>query len=338
MEMYRHQQRGYFHSKFLHWNEVRHRQERRTFKGLLKSCAKRIIESYIYDNMKAPLWNPAQPALFAPSSFDIYFGENKFRDNELICRPAYGSGSGSSTVGLDPRFARLHAMFPELCDLRELVQKHLERQYKMDNMTMNCKFNQASVKLYYDKKVTRNHCDIAFKAGHKEPTKNNSQVPGTPVVICVVGDTKMLEFTQYKVREMEKLITTKKGVIKKRKAWVTQPTGRKVRFVQDNACVILMDGRDEFLSNENTFWKHKSYLVDPQNGVSMSIMFRVVQNTSFVEPVTGLKPNATVGGKGKKEKQFNKGWKEIENDLENYQKRHDTVVGKIRRVLKEYCE
>jgi hypothetical protein len=318
---------GDFFSCMLHWKEQRQdRAIRRLFKSLLKRSVYRIVHHHIYDNMKAPLGNKAKPALFGPSSFDIYFGDNVRKKEEYTEttteRTAYATGSGASSIGLDPRYARVQHLFPELSKVRDIVQKTVQHHYRSQSKTFDREFNHVSVKLYFNRKVTRYHTDIEFTRGHLKPKDNNSQVPGTPVAIATVGDTKYLDFQRFVIDADGK----------------STEDNKTLRFYQFSGSLLLLDSRDEFLNNEGKFWKHRSGLLNGDNDVSIALMFRVVKATTEVECETGMLRDKKIGGTGKKEAQFDAGWKHyLEINKEDYEKECAAIREKINNKFRKYC-
>lgn len=289
--------------------------QRRKVKALIKKCAKIICASYIIDNIKAPLNNPGKSALLANVAFDIYFGDDlKDLGDGKILRSAYGTGSGQSTIGLDPRQKRIHALFPQLSDLRQSIIQRVKNHYldKNCDLAKNCQFNHVSCKLYFHKKITRPHTDIQFDKGHHQPTSNNSQQPMTPVVIVTFGDSKILQFQKYCAGG---------------EASVPEVT---VPFVQNSGCLFLLDPRDEYMDAKMEYWKHCSSLLNLNQDVSMSLMFRVVQATVEVHK-DGKLVDPVVWGTGAKERQLDEGWEWVkENRLE-----YDEKCAAIRKEIND---
>jgi len=98
--------------------------------------------------------NPAMMALFSPSSFDIYFGDNLLLKGNKMVRTAYAQGSGVNSIGLDPRYAKIHHLFPQLSGLRKLVITAVKQFYADNNEfgIFYCEFNHVSVKLCFNDK------------------------------------------------------------------------------------------------------------------------------------------------------------------------------------------
>ena len=86
--------------------------------------------------------------MFVPSSFDFYFGDNVSHDNDSVKRTACAQGSGVRSVGLDPKFAKVHQMFPELSELRDMVKDVLKTHYaeRGEDGIFDCEINHVSGK------------------------------------------------------------------------------------------------------------------------------------------------------------------------------------------------
>lgn len=319
--------RGKMHSCYLRFGG-KHGHGKRQLSLLMSTCVDLLLEHYLIDNLKAPNSNAAHSALTqSPTAFDMYFGMNiRSVDKEYVERAAYGIGSGISSLGYDPRNFFINQFFPELVTLNNLVKKrvkehYMERNYMERNFSPPCCFNQVSVKLYYDGKKCHQHTDLNFNRTHTAPTKNNSQLPGSAVAIVTYGDSKFLEFVRHEVQNSKTSVSKLPAVI---------------RMPQDHLDLILLDPRDEFLGRFNAFWTHRSQLVQPNTGVGMAFMFRVTQMSTVVDHRSGLLQAPKIGGTGKKEKQFDNGWKHIENNWDNYTTSIAATMAKIKEGLAPY--
>ena len=222
--------------------------------------------------MKAPMNNKGRSALFSKPSFNIYFGVNVgSAGDDTFMRTAYGVGSGSSSIGIDPRTVRCYPIFHKLSKLMYLANS-LVQQDTTHRMSMGgSSFNFCNVKIYYAfknregtivKKTTEYHTDVTYnKTG--EPDKNNSQKPGTPVAICTFGDSKNLWFRRY-------------SHVGNKEAQVNS----LVRFLQKSGSLIVLDGRDEAIKN-GLCWKHMSDMAEEKD-MTVSYMSRVVQTERLV--------------------------------------------------------
>lgn len=323
-ELQRARNDGIFHSTALSFSSDKQgRRDRAAFKSMLKKSSMYIVKNHLDDNMKAPRNNEAQSALQAKASFDIYFSYN-IADTDLpgfVVRSNYGSFSGDLSIGLDPRHSTINKIFPDLHQLCMLIRKHVMRHYQKRGECYNCEFNQVSIKLYFNEKQTNEHTDIEFNNTHTAPLETNSQVPNTPVAIAVFGDTKFLQFIQYKQQGKKET-----------------RTGKSVTFVQESGALMVLDPKDEELNGlDNTFWKHAARLENQKHGVSISLMFRVVQSQRTVHAETGKYYKPTVCGTGLKEAQFDRGWSEIvENNVEEYNETCKRIREKIVNRLSLY--
>jgi hypothetical protein len=278
--------------------------------------------------MKAPGSNEASPALLTPSSFDIYFGENISKpSSDVVVRSAYAMGSGQGSIGLDPRHKKFRHIFPKLSQLRDLLKWQVERHYAEQQMDVNCNFNQVSVKIYFNNKKTNIHTDTQFDNNHVA-VESNSQVPQTPVVIATIGDNKLLTFEEFSrsVCGEKKVVHVSKGT-------------RELKFYQKSGSIFLMDHRDEEINKNGMFWKHSSHLEDGKNGCSISILFRVSQVSAVVIPGVDNLANPVMYGAGKKEQQFNRGWRLMRNPTYRkwYEEEVRKIEAKINTMVLKYC-
>ena len=309
--------------------DAKTRRYRDRYHTLLKRSTSQIIRKHVSDNMKAPGSNGGKMAFLTKASFNIYFGDNLAEKNEeessgkTLLRTAYGAGSGVGSIGLDPRKATIFHMFPDLSELRNIVRNKLKAHYKENEnfVNVNCDFNHVSVKLYFNNKETGEHTDIEFDCDHN-PKVNNSQVPGTPVAIAMIGDTKLLNFHEYKMNLKNK---------------TTLPTGETVTFLQESGMLLLLDWRDEFLNKKNCFWTHSSKMTGGKDSVAMTLMFRVVCAEREVYARNGEYVDKTVWGTGKKEAQLDAAWKALENNMDKYNKKCKEIRTKLNNLLIDYC-
>ena len=287
--------------------------------------------------MKAPGSNGGKMAFLSKASFNIYFGDNigaKREDtgsaSKSVCqqektvfRTAYRAGSGVGSIGLDPRKATIFHMFPDLSELRNIIRNKIKAYYKEKEkmVDVNCEFNHVSVKLYFNNKETGEHTDIEFDSDHN-PKTNNSQVPGTPVAIAMIGDTKVLNFHEYKRNP-----TKNKNIT---------PTGETITFLQESGMLLLLDWRDEYLNQKNCFWTHSSKMTGGKNSVAMTLMFRVVCAEREVFAGNSEYVDKTVWGTGKKEAQLDAAWDALENNMEKYNNKCKEIRTKLNNLLNDY--
>lgn len=225
----------------------------------------------VRDDLKASLGNPADSAMFLPSSLNVYFGKNKSVGEMGIQRFAYGTGSGSSTIGLDNSTMKIHQMTGTLIELSAEVTKLMAADDNWRMWLCRNPFNVCAVKVYYMTedgngetfKKTGFHGDVTYNKRTGKPMSNNSQVPGTPVAMLTFGDAKNLWFQQFN------------GKAKKRNTLI--------RFHQESGCLTILDGRDEVPDDEGWVWKHMANMTAAM-GITFVFTFRSVQNWVNVLP------------------------------------------------------
>ena len=230
--------------------------------------------------------NLAKPALFSKPSYDIYFGLNLEMTNSVMNRTAYAVGPGTSSIGLDPREVKTYSCFPEMVQILQQATQIVRADGRWDDvMEPGMEFNFCSVKLYFSyrningamvKKATNWHCDVT-RDKERKPNTNNSQVPNTPVAIFTFGDEKNLWFRKQQ---------NKHTVVPDSLLLFTQPTGS----------LTIHDGRDEEPKQDGTYWRHMSNMQDKE-GITFSILCRVVQATVQANPKEGNLINPNVGTK-----------------------------------------
>ena len=243
-------------------------KNKREIKRLLKEASKKVLCDYFEDHLKRPAGSSqAHSAKMAYPSFNVYFGRNFGEaSNGVVERFAYGTGTGTQTIGLDPQTMRFN---PYL----DVFDKIVEKIPGVDNRS----FNAVSVKIYYGlrkgvkttrTKQTKRHVDVNYHAKDK-PAAENSQEPGSPVLILTFGGDKLLYFSLGKSTHN-----------------IQQET--EFSFLQNDSHGIYLDGADENPNDEGVRWFHRSTM-HPKNrgGVVISFMFRRVRNKRKVKVEDG---------------------------------------------------
>jgi len=317
-----------FYSSFFDVGKNFTQQFRRTFISILKRTTQHVISHHLCDNIKAPYGTNEQPALLSKAPFNIYYGLNKEKlpDGSII-RSAYGLGSGSMTTGLDMRSQPLLPFFPDLMELRDRAEDIALAYCNSEGLNYDCRFDACSMKLYSDIYDLGWHTDMEFDDQHISPKKNNSQCPHTIVVIITFGDTKMIQLANYE--------GSGRGTKRKGKGMHT--------FRQKSGSVFILDPRDEMFNEKRTYWKHRAFLEDRAEGVSLAIMFRVTQVRVRVDPQTSL-PVAAVnrgvreGIPGDFEKALDRGWKKLQRNRDDYERNKSNKLRKITERLSHYWD
>ena len=278
---------------------------RERIKRLLYTAAKKIWDVYYQDDLKSPNSCAAAPASISKPSMNFYFGVNVKDNGVAMVRTAYGVGSGTSSIGLNPCTMKVNCAFPELVHLMTWATAIVKQDRDWMWPMWNKSFNFCSVKLYYAyqnangkliQKDTQWHVDVTLdKDGN--PMTNNSQEPGTPVAILTFGETKNLFFRRQKNKQLFYDNT-------------------QLLFQQRNASLFVLDSRDERIApKDGLHWRHMSEMQRGQEGATFSFMFRVVQKEVTVNKSDSTFVNPRVGPK--KAVQFQKGERLFET--EHYQ-------------------
>ena len=116
-------------------------------KALARECVKILRKDHFTNDLKAPFGSNCKPAMMSKPSVNYYFGQNTHEsENEgTVTRATHAVGSGTQSIGLDPRTNQLRPFFPELTDLMRCVTKSVRGK----TCSKNAHFNFVSVKLHY---------------------------------------------------------------------------------------------------------------------------------------------------------------------------------------------
>jgi hypothetical protein len=252
----------------------------------------------MYDKIDRPGSNATMPASTRPAAIDIYYGVEVGKTDPtrgLVNRYAYASGSGANSIRPDPKDLKIHLMGPDLVLAAKYLMDHLKT--KMD-LPATLAFNSVSAKLYYGSSIisqfeelnglswsgkhTGLHSDVIYdNNGNAKDERFNSQVPGTPVVICTAFDSRRFIMQLHSRKSANNKTPVHPSLI--------------FEFVLDSGMFIVLVGEDEKPKTrtisgkkqiEKAHWRHKVPHVE-KDSLSVSFMFRVVQNIATVHANTG---------------------------------------------------
>lgn len=297
---------------------------------LIKSNVAILLAEYFwYDNIKCSYGNKANTSLFSKAAHSQYFGINEAFDaiRNKVLRSWYDHQNNSSkrmdmsiSGGLDPRFRRIHYMYPEMTNLRNLVREIVAIDY-MDYGLNNveCDFNTCEVKFYYwipgrnEANSLNMHTDISANRQRTIALESNMQKPGTPTVILTFGNDKWLHFRQLQPGNDVPI--------------------KEYHFLQSNGSMIIQDWRDELVChNKPHYFKHASNLVNPHEA-AISIIFRVSQEAKAVEAVEGNFVNPVVPGTGVLQQKLDEGLCELKENYDDYYEKRNHLYVKMLRSL-----
>jgi len=149
--------------------------------------------------------------ILRPAVLRQYYGLNVkdvVRQKHSVQRYTYGSGSGTSSVGIDPNNFVTREMSEDMklmsIELNELLIKN-RSHFKLDDANLDMPFNHCTVLVYYAGDSLKKHarlgmhsdCVYSVNTGFYVK-KDNSQVQNTPTVIYSLGDTRSLHWSRRK--------------------------------------------------------------------------------------------------------------------------------------------
>ena len=209
-------------------------------------------------------WNDAKPALLSTPAFNIYFGTNSSKNHTTLKRPAYGFGTGSSTIGLNPRTMRIHPIFPTMATVITKITDVVAKQRpEWRDSLEKFPINFCGFKAYFSVKNKNNEWERKSCEWHRDvthtnkgkPLRNNTQIPGTPVLILTYGNEKTSRLQKYN-----------------RKQRLNVP---EIVFQQKHGSLFLLDPRDEKTDVFGEFWRHMSNM-NHDESITFSFTFRSV--------------------------------------------------------------
>ena len=235
-------------------------------------------------SLDKPLNNDICLNLLRPAVLRQYYGleiENQTRKSK---RYTYGSGSGTSSVGMDmknfvtrPLNANLLAMID---DIYEILCNNKERfNLKQSNLTH--KFNHCTVLLYYagdglkSSSTLGYHTDCIYSPVNGEYVeKSNSQLANTPAVIYSIGDTRELNWKCRNIVMSDRgRYVWENNVCEKMKFQLRSDTLTIIHPDDENPRSLSnIEGRRQFLHGGVNVSGHK---------LSVGYVFRIVKNTAM---------------------------------------------------------
>ena len=239
-------------------------------------------------SLDKPLNNDVDLNILRPAVLRQYFGTDVEEQGDKVKRHTYGSGSGSSSVGMDPlNFvtrpwnARILAMSNEIQD----ILHDNKNMFNLNTCNMDARFNHCTILIYYsgqglkEKSSLGYHTDCIYSpATGKYVYNQNSQVENTPAVIYSVGDSRNLH---WKVRKVG--ISTSG-----RKIWMDSKCSKMV-FKLGSDTMTVINPMDENPCSPDSEHDMRQYL---HGGVKVSgekfsvgFVFRVVNRIELYHKV-----------------------------------------------------
>ena len=247
-------------------------------------CSPINSDSGIKLSLDKPLNNEIDLNVLRPAVLRQYFGKEIRNVNGKAKRYTYGSGSGTSSVGMDPHNFVTRAlnskMIAMIDDINDMLHSNNE-VFKMTGVDIDQKFNHCTILIYYAgeglKEYTKlgYHTDCVYSPSTGEyETKSNSQKVNTPAVIYSIGDKRRLN---WKCRNVAKL---KCG----RNTWQKKKCS-KMRFELGTDTLTIIHPDDEYPLSSKNVDDMKQYLHGGVNvsgqRFSIGFVFRVVNHTAI---------------------------------------------------------
>ena len=155
-------------------------------------------------SLDKPLNNDICLNIFRPAVLRQYFGKEVANIDGKLKRCTYGSGTGSSSVGMDPNNFVTRAFTKDLIAMTNDIHDMLRNNKKLFNMIgvdLSQKFNHCTILIYYAgeglKKYTSlgYHTDCVYSPSTGEYSlHSNTQEQNTPAVIYSIGDKRRLNW------------------------------------------------------------------------------------------------------------------------------------------------
>jgi hypothetical protein len=316
--------KGKFHSKNI---PLRARDRKQALRFAHRGIAV-IFNNLMKDDLKYATNYPSAPvksAYFTQASTNVYMGANlnKSEDNEevIVLRTAYGTGTGATSIGLNPATVRNNPIPPPIWGLVEICTRAASvRNEEWARTLETYPINNVTGKFYYsylnkdgkpEEKNTGPHVDVT-RNKRNVPLRNNSQEPDSLVMMYCFGDAKELWFKKHLDR-------------------TTIVPNSEIRIEQTHGTLFILDHRDEMWNEQEdgslAVYRHSSNMINSE-GMTFMLIMRCVAASQEVHPAGELvNPQTT-------ELRQNK-FKEAE-DLMNsewYRQRLNELEGRKRNFL-----
>ena len=227
-----------------------------------------------------PLNNDECLNIHRPAVLRQYFGKEVSRTAETSIRYTYGSGSDTSSVGMDPHNFVTRSLSDEMICMIEDIHKMLTTSntlLNMEGVDLISKFNHCTVLLYYAgeglKKSTSlgYHTDCVYSPLTGDYiSKNNSQKENTPAIIYSIGDKRTLNWKRRHVSANDN----------GGKVW-SQSNDNTLTFELDSDTMTIIHPDDENPKSNRNKESMSQYMHDGVNitgeTFSVGFVFRVVK-------------------------------------------------------------
>ena len=255
-------------------------------------------------SLDKPLNNPPMLNILRPAVLRQYYSLNVAQ----VCKPSntvrrftYGSGTGTSSVGMDPRNFVTRVMTEEMIclsqELHELLLKN-RSYFKLEHANLTLPFNHCTVIVYYAGEYLKEssklgmHSDCVYSVSDGSYVKkDNSQIQNTPTVIYSLGDTRCLHWRR------RQLLTKSNG----RTVWdIDKEFRAKFELSHDSVTIVnTLDEDPKHMSEDQSLYQYQHGNVNvSKDQFSVGIVFRTVHRSDIYDrssdimmPPDGLEPD-----------------------------------------------
>ena len=241
-------------------------------------------------SLDTPLNNPPMLNILRPAVLRQYYGldvEEVKDEKNGIDRYTYGSGTGTSTVGIDPNNFVTREMTEDMklmsIELKKLLLKN-KSYFKLDDANLDLPFNHCTVLMYYAGDSLKSnaklgmHSDCVYSAQNGTYIhKDNSQVQNTPTVVYSLGDTRLLHWNR------RKRISSING----RTIWESDEEFKTTYPLSTDSVTIVntLDEDPEYTSLDGSKYQYQHGDVNVnKDQLSIGIVFRTVNSTALYDP------------------------------------------------------
>ena len=235
-------------------------------------------------SLDKPLNNDVDLNILRPAVLRQYFGKQINTIDGKHERYTYGSGTGTSSVGMDPRNFVTRSMDGVLKQMSHYIHDMLKENrnlFNLGDVKVTHPFNHCTVLLYYAGKGLKKtsslgyHTDCVYSSSDGLFNKKaNSQVENTATAIYSIGDTRELNWTK---RRMNVFVNG-------RKTWEPVKCFRCSFQLHSDTITIINPHDENPLSSKNISDKSQ-YLHGGVNvsgeKFSVAFVYRVVSNTKL---------------------------------------------------------
>ena len=245
-------------------------------------------------SLDTPLNNPPILNLLRPAVLRQYYGLNVVDQRGIsngVRRYTYGSGTGSSSVGMDPRNFATRMMTEEMLSLSQELHNLLLKNrsyFKLEDMDLTLPFNHCTVIVYYAGEYLKEssklgiHSDCVYSARDGcYVKKDNSQIQNTPTVIYSLGDTRTLHWKR------RRRLTKSNG----RTVWDSDiEFSAEYELSHDSVTIVnTLDEDPEHVSEDGSQYQYQHGNVNvSKDKFCVGIVFRTVHTTDVYDDSSDL--------------------------------------------------